>query len=330
MPDQPLIEKPATAKAAPDSGDKIFVMPKKYRGMTDERLHKPEPKPEVKKPAPAVPPPKPAAPPQPPKKKLPKPPKKKKFPVKLAVIGIVIIALFAAAAILVIGSIDQPEDQPDPTPPIVVPDPDPDPDPVPDPDPDPVDPFETDLSPGADSDTDGLTDVEELLYGTDPKMPDTDSDGFLDGNEVYHRYNPNGTAPALMSESGVISIFDESDYSYTIYYPSTWISQAVGGVEEQVIFAAGSGETVQVIVSEKLEEETVIDWFLEQDAEATAEDLLELETKELLTGALSPDRLTAYLDGGNKVYVISYSAGTKATVDYLQTFQMMLNSLVLK
>jgi len=35
-----------------------------------------------------------------------------------------------------------------------------------------------------DTDGDGLTDQEELQYGTDPKNPDTDGDGLTDGEEV--------------------------------------------------------------------------------------------------------------------------------------------------
>ena len=47
--------------------------------------------------------------------------------------------------------------------------------------------------PGTDTDSDGLTDLEEsLIYQTNPRLPDTDRDGFLDGNEVFHLYNPNG------------------------------------------------------------------------------------------------------------------------------------------
>jgi hypothetical protein len=39
-----------------------------------------------------------------------------------------------------------------------------------------------------DSDGDGLSDAAEVLFGTDPRDPDTDRDGFSDGEEVndYH------------------------------------------------------------------------------------------------------------------------------------------------
>jgi hypothetical protein len=50
-----------------------------------------------------------------------------------------------------------------------------------------------------DSDGDGLTDAEEILYHTDPFNADTDGDSYFDGDEVLHGYSP--LAPNLrMSE----------------------------------------------------------------------------------------------------------------------------------
>ncbi len=42
-----------------------------------------------------------------------------------------------------------------------------------------------------DTDSDSLTDNQEtLIYATDPQNPDTDGDGYLDGEEVKHGYSP--------------------------------------------------------------------------------------------------------------------------------------------
>lgn len=41
-----------------------------------------------------------------------------------------------------------------------------------------------------DSDNDGVSDINELKYGTDPNNPDTDGDGYTDGVEVANGYNP--------------------------------------------------------------------------------------------------------------------------------------------
>ncbi|MCA9364812.1 MAG: hypothetical protein KC736_02880 [Candidatus Moranbacteria bacterium] len=46
-----------------------------------------------------------------------------------------------------------------------------------------------------DSDQDGLSDDEEVLFGTDPKNPDTDGDSYSDGVEVESGYDPKVPAP---------------------------------------------------------------------------------------------------------------------------------------
>ncbi len=43
-----------------------------------------------------------------------------------------------------------------------------------------------------DSDNDGLSDTNELIWGTNPNNPDTDGDGHPDGSEVCAGYNPLG------------------------------------------------------------------------------------------------------------------------------------------
>ncbi len=46
-----------------------------------------------------------------------------------------------------------------------------------------------------DSDQDGLSNDEEVLYKTDPLNKDTDSDGYMDGVEVESGYDPTKPAP---------------------------------------------------------------------------------------------------------------------------------------
>ncbi|MCR4322823.1 MAG: thrombospondin type 3 repeat-containing protein [Candidatus Azambacteria bacterium] len=49
--------------------------------------------------------------------------------------------------------------------------------------------------PDADPDNDGLKNWEEGIYKTDPRNPDTDGDGYLDGEEVASGYDPVVKAP---------------------------------------------------------------------------------------------------------------------------------------
>lgn len=52
----------------------------------------------------------------------------------------------------------------------------------------------------ADPDKDGLNNNDEQRYGTSPTNPDSDGDGFLDGDEVAKGFNPLKAAPADKSD----------------------------------------------------------------------------------------------------------------------------------
>lgn len=51
------------------------------------------------------------------------------------------------------------------------------------------------ISSAKDSDKDGLTDIEEIAYGTDPNNIDTDGDSYSDGVEIKSGYDPLKPAP---------------------------------------------------------------------------------------------------------------------------------------
>ncbi len=53
----------------------------------------------------------------------------------------------------------------------------------------------TDVVTFDDSDTDGLSDDEEKIYGTDPEVADTDGDGYSDGVEIEGGFDPLKPAP---------------------------------------------------------------------------------------------------------------------------------------
>ena len=67
----------------------------------------------------------------------------------------------------------------------------------------------------ADQDEDGLPDVLESQYGTDPTDPDTDKDGMSDGWEVDHGLNPldNGESELLEEETGSTTTADDAEIS---------------------------------------------------------------------------------------------------------------------
>lgn len=181
-------------------------------------------------------------------------------------------------------------------------------------------------TPGKDTDSDGLTDIEELLYGTDQRDPDSDKDTFLDGNEVFHRYHPLGEAPATLLDTGAVRELEEPTYPYTLYYPSTW-SVALQRDDFNVTFKSARQASIAVTWSEKGSGQTLAEWMTAEKIGVKAESLKETMTKLGYYGLVSEDDRTAYVDIGDAVITMEYDLGEKNQIEYLQTFQMMVNSL---
>ena len=71
-----------------------------------------------------------------------------------------------------------------------------------------------------DNDGDGLSNGEELLYGTDPDDEDSDDDGLIDGDEVYGLNNTYGyTSNPNEPDSDYDGLNDSIEINNCIYSP---------------------------------------------------------------------------------------------------------------
>ncbi len=64
--------------------------------------------------------------------------------------------------------------------------------------------------PAADTDGDGLSDADEILYGTDPFNADSDHDGYPDGLEVQNGYDPTKPDGAKLKKRIVITLASQN------------------------------------------------------------------------------------------------------------------------
>ncbi len=181
---------------------------------------------------------------------------------------------------------------------------------------------------GLDTDSDGLTDVEETLYGTDARTPDTDGDGFLDGNEVFHLYNPNGRAPARLADVGLIKS-QQATIGWAMHIPESWTMTMDTPDGAKATIDSKHGETFVVTIEENPLKKPVVDWYLDAHPGVAATQILQYRSKGGYTGIIGPDLLTTYIPWGDKIFVFTYNLDGQTFINYRTTYSMMLNSLML-
>ena len=189
-------------------------------------------------------------------------------------------------------------------------------------------PERPDLPPGGlDSDSDGISDVEERVYGTDPAVPDTDADGFLDGNEVFHLYNPAAKAPVSLVDSGLVNEIRASS-GWRILVPKTWTATLMPPDGAEATIRTGTGETFEIKILDNSKDLTLREWYIENEQiENSPNAIRSIITKGGLQGILGVDRLSAFFAWDGKVFVIRYKLGEQAFINYRTSYEMMLNSL---
>lgn len=181
---------------------------------------------------------------------------------------------------------------------------------------------------GLDSDSDGLTDLEEGVYGTDIRNPDSDGDGFLDGNEVFHLYNPAATAPVRLLDSGIVQELRASS-GWSFYVPVSWTSTLTPPDGVTATIRTGEGETFQVEIEDNPENLGVREWYLRENPGTSAASIRTITTKGGLQGIVGPDHLSAHFAWDGKIFSLRYELNGRPFINFRTTFEMMLNSLKL-
>lgn len=183
----------------------------------------------------------------------------------------------------------------------------------------------TTVTPGRDSDGDGLTDVEEqTVYVTAVDVLDTDNDGYNDGVEVENGYNPAGSG--TLKDSGLIAAHANQAYGYSFWYPSAWDVQSQSG-GKTVLITAPTGGFIQVIAHDNEAGDSLTQWYTNTLDVETAP--AAMETANNFSYMVSEDGLTVYgmfRDDPATVLVVTYSP-TNGRIEYRATFDMLVSLL---
>lgn len=306
------IKKPASGKADKMlEGIILHVMPKDFLGRDIAVVKK-----EVQKvvaPTASLPFPKPVKPVSKPvsipSKKQVQPPQKKgkKSTLILVSVGIIVITVLAVGAYFMLRETPEPVVIVDNTPPVQN-----------------EEPTVKEPVRGQDTDSDGLTDSEEALYGTDFRNPDSDADTFLDGNEVFHSYDPLSFSPITLLDSGSAKRYVFPDTIYAVNYPATW---TVTSTMEGVSFKSSRSSKIIVEQFPNPDQLSAEEWYRENLEESG--EFMELNStisKEGFSGVIGDDERAVYLLAEDSVFVFIYDLGEDTLINYLQTFKMIVNS----
>lgn len=177
----------------------------------------------------------------------------------------------------------------------------------------------------SDSDQDGLSDLEEVLLGTDLQLKDSDNDGYDDKSELLNLYNPNGTGAIVTNPK--IKKYTNATYRYSLYYPDAWSIERVGG-DESTMIKLDNNQFFQIIVSLKTDGLSVEDWY-KKEFDVPIIDSKQKLYKQGWSGIKSENGMIIYLvyPGEEKLYTVTYNLGLQQTISYQNIFEMMVNSL---
>ena len=181
-----------------------------------------------------------------------------------------------------------------------------------------------------DTDGDGLTDVEEKLYQCEKDNPDTDGDHYPDGLEIINLYSPIVGPSVKLAISGLVGIYTNPTFGYTIFYPTEWLTRALPESDnEDVLFTAKTGEFVEILVQDNINNLSILDWYIQQNPNLSSQQI-KTTTLSGQTAIWNNNRQTIYLTKGDKIYILTYNFGGEEQLNFKSTFLMMLTSFYLK
>jgi len=180
-----------------------------------------------------------------------------------------------------------------------------------------------------DEDRDGLTDNEEVLFGTNPKLIDSDGDVYKDKEEIKNFYSPVKAQKIRLWEEKFIAAYENKKYGYKIYYPSSWLVDAlVDDDPSDVMISSSQNEFINIIVDQKRPIDSLQSWYLSKAPAVSAGEIKKYTTYNKLAVIESPDAFTVYLESVDKtkVFAINYNIGLKEEASFGSVFEMIFNS----
>ncbi len=176
----------------------------------------------------------------------------------------------------------------------------------------------------ADADSDGLTDAEEAVLGTNPLKADSDEDTYGDLSELLNGYNPSGSGK--LSENKNLSVYRNGISEYSVLVPTAWSIKETGG-GSSVIFSSAGNSFFQITADQNIGGDNILVWYGNLfPEESISADLV--ISKNGWQGIYSADQKAIYLTDEEKIgiYSLSYSPDETEEDVYGNIFQIFVSS----
>lgn len=185
------------------------------------------------------------------------------------------------------------------------------------------------LTTSIDTDSDGLTDIEEEIYKTTIRIPDTDNDGFVDGQEILNLYSPLAAGSVLLSSLASINTFLNTSVGYSVLHPSAWLVRSTDDTKKETLFTSVTGEITTITAFDNPNSLTLTQFLIENQPQVNPNLLASFKSRSNLTGLVNNSKSLYFLDSPTtrQVFKISYEPGTVTRVNFLTTVEMMVHSL---
>jgi len=180
---------------------------------------------------------------------------------------------------------------------------------------------------GNDSDKDGLTDLEEVLLGTNPQSLDSDGDTYPDYSELKNSYDPAAKNIKLFA-GNAFEKFTNITFGYSVYYPKLWEINKIDE-DNSIIFKAQNNHFFQIIIEPNPDNLSIDVWYMKEFSVNVINPIY-IYNNTNWRGILSDDGLNLYItDKENKyIYTFSYNLGIDNKSEYFNIFKVFVKSFV--